>query len=114
MPGIRIVIPVITTYVALVIGVPARAQWIARPQVSGSRARLRGLCVVNPKVVWASGTEGTVLRTANAGEAWQSVAVLGGAELDLRDIHAFNDQTAWALSIGEGEKSRIYRTTDGR
>jgi photosystem II stability/assembly factor-like uncharacterized protein len=39
--------------------------------------------------------------------------VAGGPDLDLRDIHAFDDRMAYALSIGEGEKSRIYKTADG-
>ena len=37
----------------------------------------------------------------------------GAAELDFRDVDAFDADTAYLLSIGEGEKSRIYKTTDG-
>ena len=37
-----------------------------------------------------------------------------GAEgLDFRDVDAFDAETAYPLSIGEGEKSRIYKTADG-
>ncbi|HEY0081318.1 MAG TPA: hypothetical protein VGB61_00905, partial [Pyrinomonadaceae bacterium] len=39
--------------------------------------------------------------------------VPGAAELDFRDVDAFDADTAYLLSIGEGEKSRIYKTTDG-
>ena len=35
------------------------------------------------------------------------------ANLDFRDIQAFDDRTAALLSIGPGELSRIYRTSDG-
>ena len=34
-------------------------------------------------------------------------------KLDFRDIEAFNENTAYVLSIGDGENSRIYKTTDG-
>jgi photosystem II stability/assembly factor-like uncharacterized protein len=88
-----------------------RAQWL--PQPSRTDARLRGLCVVNPKVIWASGTKGTYLQTSDGGNVWKASAVPGASDLDFRDLHAFDDKTAHLLAIGSGDKSRIYRTTDG-
>ena len=38
---------------------PCQAQWTT--QVEGTRVRYRGLCVVDSRVVWASGTQATVL-----------------------------------------------------
>src|SRR5262245_53883446 len=92
-------------------GGSSQAQWTA--QVSGTKTRFRGLCVVDSKVVWASGTQGTVLRTIDGGRTWQAKSIPGTLDLDFRDIHAVDERTAHALSSGEGEKSRIYRTTDG-
>ena len=80
---------------------------------TGSTARLRGLSVVSDDVVWASGSVGTVLRTTNGGSTWQSVGPPGTANLQFRDIEAFDANTAVILSIGTGTDSRIYRTTDG-
>jgi photosystem II stability/assembly factor-like uncharacterized protein len=80
---------------------------------TGSTARLRGLSVVNKRVVWASGSLGTVLRTTNGGQTWQSVGPPGTEALQFRDIEAFDSQTAVILSIGTGTDSRIYRTSDG-
>jgi photosystem II stability/assembly factor-like uncharacterized protein len=80
---------------------------------TGSAARLRGLSVVSEKVVWTSGSLGTVLRTTNKGATWQSVGPPGTATLQFRDIEAFDRNTALILSIGTGTDSRIYRTTDG-
>ena len=87
-----------------------RAQW--EPQRSGTKARLRGVCAVSPQVAWASGARGSVLRTVDGGATWQSLTVPGAGDLDFRDVHAATDQTAHVLSIGAGELSRIYRTTD--
>jgi photosystem II stability/assembly factor-like uncharacterized protein len=33
--------------------------------------------------------------------------------LDFRDVEAFDEQTAYVMSSGEGEKSRVYKTADG-
>ena len=87
------------------------AQWTQQP--SGTTARLRGLAVVNAKVVWASGTEGIYVRTTDGGITWKSATVPGAKDLDFRDVHAADDRKAFLLSIGPGEKSRIYQTADG-
>src|SRR5918999_293680 len=80
---------------------------------TGSAARLRGLSVVSERVVWTSGSLGTVLRTTNRGSTWQSVGPPGTETLQFRDIEAFGRNTALILSIGNGTDSRIYRTMNG-
>jgi photosystem II stability/assembly factor-like uncharacterized protein len=80
---------------------------------TGSDARLRGLAAVSRRVAWTSGSEGTVLRTVDGGRSWQDVSPPDTAELQFRDIEAFDARHAVALSIGEGEDSRIYVTSDG-
>jgi photosystem II stability/assembly factor-like uncharacterized protein len=65
-------------------------------------------------VVWASGSNGVILRSPNAVRtAWVQLHVTGGETLDFRSIQAFDDKTAYVMSSGEGEKSRIYKTVDG-
>lgn len=82
-------------------------------QVSGTDARLRGVSAVSPRVAWASGARGTVLRTTDAGATWNRLTVGGAAALDFRDVDAIDETTAYILSIGSGEQSRIYKTRDG-
>ena len=89
---------------------PSWAQWT--PQASGTKARLRGLSVVSSKVAWTSGSAGACLRTIDAGNTWVPRPVADASSLDFRDIHAVDADTAYLLSIGPGEKSRIYKTTD--
>lgn len=85
-----------------------------RPQTSGVTARLRGVSAVSSRVAWASGANGTLLRTIDGGEHWVLLPPPAGAEkLDFRDIDATSERVASALSIGSGETSRIYKTTDG-
>lgn len=86
-------------------------QWIK--QTVNTTASFRGLSVVNEKVVWASGTGGTVIRTIDGGKSWNVITVPGAEKLDFRDIEAFDANTAYILSIGNGDSSRIYKTIDG-
>lgn len=83
-----------------------------RQQSSGTMSRLRGISAADEKTAWASGANGSVLRTIDGGAQWQAVTTPAAADLDFRDVHAVNASTAFVLSIGEGEKSRIYKTTD--
>lgn len=87
------------------------AQWVR--QDVDTTASFRGLAVVSEKIVWASGTGGTVIRTTDAGKSWQVMTVPGAEKLDFRDVEAFDASTAYILSIGNGDNSRIYKTTDG-
>jgi hypothetical protein len=91
---------------------PARAQWTL--QASNTTADLRGIHSIGNGVAWASGTNGTVLRTEDGGYVWQSCSVPPGAEhLDFRGIQAFDANAAIVMSSGKGELSRLYKTTDG-
>ena len=91
----------------------ATAQQKWTPQMTGVTARLRGISAVNDRVVWASGTNGAVVRTSDGGDSWEMLPVPNTEQLDFRDIDAFSSSTAYVLSIGNGELSRIYKTTDG-
>lgn len=75
--------------------------------------RFRGLSAVDRNTAWVSGSQGTVLRTADGGRTWRDVSPPGAAELQFRDIEAFDARRAVVLAIGEGEASRVYRTEDG-
>ncbi len=82
------------------------------PQTSNTNASLRGVSAVNDRVVWASGSGGTFLRTTDGGATWQAGKIPGAERLDFRSIHAFDAQTAIVVSIGNGDSSRVYQTSD--
>jgi len=105
-----------TFVVAMLCGMAATAtaqEVSILPQHSGTGVRLRGISAVDGDIAWASGRNGTVLRTIDGGVHWQSIPVPGAGELDFRDVEAFDAETAVVLSIGPGEASRVYRTEDG-
>jgi photosystem II stability/assembly factor-like uncharacterized protein len=90
------------------------AQWQWEMQESHSSADLRGIHAVSSMVAWASGTNGTILRTTDGGATWQKCAVPPeGDKLDFRGIWAWDANNAMAMSAGPGDLSRIYKTTDG-
>ena len=106
MPSLR----VIALAAAVGVAVAAAPSWTQ--QLTGVNTRLRGLSAVSDRVAWASGTAGTVLRTTDGGDTWTQVNVPDAGKFDLRDIDAISDKVAYVLSIGNGELSRIYKTTD--
>lgn len=92
--------------------IAAHSQWAI--QNSNSTASLRGIHSLGGGVAWASGTNGTVLRTEDGGYLWQTCTIPPGAEkLDFRGIQAFDANTAIVMSSGKGDLSRLYKTTDG-
>jgi photosystem II stability/assembly factor-like uncharacterized protein len=89
----------------------ANAQW--QKVDAKTEASFRGLDVVSENVIWASGTGGTFIRSIDGGKTWKTGTVKGAEKLDFRDIEAFDENTAYVLSIGNADASRIYKTTDG-
>ena len=90
----------------------AHAQW--EIQDAHITADLRGIDYVGDGVAWASGSNGTVLRTEDMGFVWQLCTTPPGAEkLDFRGVQAFDNNTAIVMSSGKGDLSRLYKTTDG-
>ncbi len=85
--------------------------WIA--QSSGTNASFRGIHALSAQVAWVSGTAGTYAITTDGGATWRAAQVPGAEKLDFRAVWAFDENTAYLLSIGTGDQSRIYQTSDG-
>jgi len=73
--------------------------------------RLQSLSIADNGNIWASGTKGLVVMSTDNGKTWQQKAVPGSKDLQFRDIWA-QDDTVYLLAAGEGEKSRLYKTSD--
>jgi photosystem II stability/assembly factor-like uncharacterized protein len=77
-------------------------------------SNLRGVSAVTDRIVWVSGSKGTIARTTDAGQTWQRLTAPQGAEdFDFRDVEAFSADTAFVMSAGPGEQSRIWKTSGG-
>lgn len=77
---------------------------------SGKKTSLRGLSAVNDKVIWVSGSGGTVGLTLDGGVKWKWIHVATFDTTDFRDIEAFSATTAVIMSIGE--PAYILKTVD--
>jgi photosystem II stability/assembly factor-like uncharacterized protein len=83
-------------------------------QTSGTTASLRGIYSVDGKIAWASGTEGTVLRTTDGGAHWTKCSTPPDAQaLDFRGVQAWDGAKALVMASGPGDKSKIFKTDDG-
>ncbi len=95
------------------ISLPVLGQWI--PQASNTTASFRAVSAIDKNTCWVGGSKGTILRTIDGGNHWESLKIEGAESLDFRDVHGFDAQNAVAMSAGEAEKgaAKIYKTTDG-
>ena len=80
-------------------------------QLNESKISFRGLCEVDKKVVWASGSGGSFARTTDGGGYWQVGKIPGAENIDFRDIEAFNENTA--IVFGIESPAKFYKTADG-
>ncbi|MGC2476794.1 MAG: YCF48-related protein [Candidatus Sulfotelmatobacter sp.] len=98
---------------ALFLVATAAAQSGPRVELSHTQESLRGVSAVSRKIAWASGTNGTFLRTVDGGITWTPAQVPDAKALDFRAVVAFSAAEAFLMSAGPGDLSRIYHTSDG-
>ena len=77
----------------------------------GTKTSLRGLSVLNEKIIWASGSNGVVLRSTNGGDSFNWIRVKNYETRDFRDIEAFDSNTAVIIAVSE--PALILKTVDG-
>lgn len=88
-----------------------RVDWI-EPQVTHVDASFRGIAIRSADEAWVSGSNGTVMRTTDAGKSWTRIHIAESKELDFRDIALPEPNTVVLMSAGAGDKSRIFRSTN--
>src|ERR1700682_375600 len=115
--------------IAILLTVPAGFSWEVK--TSGVDTNLRGLSVFaldknGSEVVWASGSNATVLRSGNSGADWERITVPDSAGLDFRGVQVvaatislyvrgnvrryIQAETVYVMSSGDGDTWRIYKT----
>ena len=76
-----------------------------------TKTSLRGLSVVSDRIVWVSGSNGTVGKSTDGGETWKWMVVKGFEKRDFRDIEAFDATTAVIIAVDA--PAYILKTVDG-
>lgn len=82
-----------------------------RELTAPTRASLRGVCAVSASIAWASGSDGTCLRTLDGGATWLACGPEQARGRDLRDVHAFDALDAVAMVVDS--PALLLRTGDG-
>jgi hypothetical protein len=72
---------------------------------------IRGLSVVDDKILWVSGSKGTVGKSIDGGAHWEWFSVKGFEQNDFRDIEAFDASTAVIMAVAA--PAFILKTIDG-
>ena len=78
---------------------------------AGTNTSIRGMSIPAEKVVWVSGSNGTIGKSTDAGKTWRWIVVPGFEKRDFRDIEAFDSSTAIAMAIDN--PAVIIKTSDG-
>jgi photosystem II stability/assembly factor-like uncharacterized protein len=102
----------VASLLLVVLCIPLHAQW--RLATSNTTANLRGVHKAGIGLIWASGSNGTVLRSEDDGNVWQICTTPpNAAQLDFRAVFAGDANHAAVMSSGPGAASKLYETTDG-
>ena len=78
---------------------------------TGTKTSLRGLSVVNDKIIWVSGSSGMIGKSIDSGNTWKWIQVKGFEKTDFRDIEAFDENIA--VIMGVDAPAYMLRTIDG-
>ena len=96
---------ILFTLLLTILGIQTKAQWQA--QNSNSSAYLTGVHFTDLYHGWISGTDGTILHTADAGATWSPQA--SDETVHFRSVHFINKDTGYIA----GDGGVIIKTTDG-
>lgn len=77
----------------------------------GRKTSIRGLSVVSTKIIWVSGSAGSVGKSIDGGKSFKWMTVKGYEKRDFRDIEAYNHKTAIIMAVAE--PALILKTIDG-
>ena len=107
--------------VCLISACPVMAQYSLKPLDSAAyrigegvekdSVSFRGLSVVNNKVIWVSGSRGTIARSNDKGKHFELIQLKGYEKSDFRDIEGFDEKKAIVMS--SGSPAYILKTIDG-
>jgi photosystem II stability/assembly factor-like uncharacterized protein len=109
--------PIITLLLFPLLAIPPQAQ---TPQIllhpGGPNTSLRGLSsstAKNTQIIWATGSNGVILRSTDTFKSWSTRPIDDAGTQDLRGVRSFGADIAFVFSVGTENKSHIYKTTNG-
>jgi photosystem II stability/assembly factor-like uncharacterized protein len=90
---------------------------VQNPQslTSGIDSSLRSLSAStanNQQILYATGSNGVILRSPDAGKSWTRLHIDNADTQDFRGVQSFGADIAYVFSVGNDNKSHIYKTSD--
>jgi photosystem II stability/assembly factor-like uncharacterized protein len=80
---------------------------------SGIDSSLRGLSSSSDgNILYATGSNGVILRSPDAGKTWTRLHIENAETADFRGVQSFGANIAYVFSVGNDNKSHIYKTSD--
>jgi photosystem II stability/assembly factor-like uncharacterized protein len=80
---------------------------------SGIDTSLRGLSASSDgKILYATGSNGVILRSPDSGKSWARLHIPDADTADFRGVQSFGADIAYVFSVGNDNKSHVYKTTD--
>ena len=82
---------------------------------SGEDSNLRGISSSHANdqtILYATGSNGTILRSSNSGKSWSRLHIDDADFADFRGVQSFGANIAYVFSVGNDNKSHIYKTSD--
>src|SRR5579872_1997665 len=80
---------------------------------SGIDTSLRGLSASSDgKILYATGSNGVILRSPDSGKSWARLQIPYADTADFRGVQSFGADIAYVFSVGNDNKSHVYKTTD--
>lgn len=76
---------------------------------SNTKALIIGLDAWNDQHIWASGTNGTILKSKDGGNSWNVYLYKKADTLQFRAIKGLSTDEALVMSAGEGKASQIFK-----
>ncbi|RMH05235.1 MAG: hypothetical protein D6702_00860 [Planctomycetota bacterium] len=95
---------------------PVRSAPRRAPFESTAGSSFRALARGADGSLWAGGSGGVLLRSADGGRSWERLpapAAADGSDFDFRDLAVFAGGEVLALACGPGSASRVFRSVDG-
>lgn len=97
--------------VLLLVNLKINAQTPIKILTEKKGVSLRGLSIPSQKVIWASGSKGSVVKSVNGGESFEWLQVKGYETRDFRAIHAWDEKEV--LIVAVAAPAVILKTMDG-
>ena len=106
---------ILTTFLFLACFQTAKADWVK--QDSNTLAWLHDVYFISESKGWISGSDGTLLATADGGKNWKKIANFSGD--NFRQVYFSDENNGWLLcerdiyNRGSNSSSYLLRTADG-